>query len=193
MDKYAPGNHPGSVLKELRRRGNVELVEPDIIRFKTLTTRTSGATEANVAVASRRMKRLGETLFQNILDTQQSQTVCRNKTHPPDGPKRLRSFGRCSSVAQRRFFKPSKVNFARGAPRAFARIPRRSGSACFPGMKINDRGINRHDGATGLLPSLRRALTRSMTARCTTHSQDCSAARSKNAALSTPRKMLPRV
>ena len=27
VDKYAPGNHPGSVLKELRRRGNVDLLE----------------------------------------------------------------------------------------------------------------------------------------------------------------------
>jgi hypothetical protein len=79
VDKYAPGNHPGSVLKELRRRGNVELVEPDIIRFKTLTTRTSGATEANVAQAAKRMKRLGETLFQNILDTQQSRLYAETK------------------------------------------------------------------------------------------------------------------
>src|SRR6202166_4643324 len=68
VDKYAPGNHPGSVLKELRRRGNVALLGDDIVRFKTLTTRTGGATEANVAQAAKRMKRLGETLFQNILD-----------------------------------------------------------------------------------------------------------------------------
>ena len=80
VDKYAPGNHPGSVLKELRRRGNVELVEPDIIRFKTLSTRTRGATETNVAQAARRMKRLGETLCQNILDTQQSRLYAETKT-----------------------------------------------------------------------------------------------------------------
>jgi Family of unknown function (DUF6502) len=80
VDKYAPGNHPGSVLKELRRRGNVELVEPDIIRFKTLATRSSGATETNVAHAAKRMKRLGETLFQNILDAQQSRLYAETKT-----------------------------------------------------------------------------------------------------------------
>ena len=34
VDKYAPGNHPGSVLKELRRRGNVELLEDAIVRLR---------------------------------------------------------------------------------------------------------------------------------------------------------------
>src|SRR5208282_2992133 len=43
VDKYAPGNHPGSVLKELRRRGNVEVLDDDIIRFKSSTTRAIGA------------------------------------------------------------------------------------------------------------------------------------------------------
>ena len=71
VDKCAPGHHPGTVLKELRRRGNVELLEEDIIRFKSATTRASGATAANVAQAAKRMKRLGETLFQNILNPQQ--------------------------------------------------------------------------------------------------------------------------
>jgi hypothetical protein len=79
VDKYAPGNHPGSVLKELKRRGNVELVDPDIIRFKTASTRTSGATETNVAQAAKRMKRLGETLFQNILDAQQPRLYSETK------------------------------------------------------------------------------------------------------------------
>jgi hypothetical protein len=69
VDKYAPGNHPGSVLKELRRRGNVELLDDEIIRFKSTTTRASGLTKANVAQAAGRIKRLGDTLFQNILDT----------------------------------------------------------------------------------------------------------------------------
>ena len=80
VDKYAPGNHPGSVLKELRRRGHVDLVEPDIIRFKSLSTRSSGATHANVAQAAKRVKRLGETLFQNILDTQQARLYAESKT-----------------------------------------------------------------------------------------------------------------
>jgi hypothetical protein len=80
VDKFAPGNHPGSVLKELKRRGNVELVEPDIIRFKTLTVRATGATVGNVAQAAKRMKRLGETLFQNILDAEQSRLYAETKS-----------------------------------------------------------------------------------------------------------------
>jgi hypothetical protein len=80
VDKYAPGNHPGSVLKELKRRGNVELIDPDIIRFKSLSTRTSGATEANVAQAAKRLKRLGETLFQNILETHQARVYLETKS-----------------------------------------------------------------------------------------------------------------
>jgi hypothetical protein len=72
VDKYAPGNHPGSVLKELRRRGHVEVVDDLIVRFKRLTTRSSGVKPPNVADAARRMKRLGDTLFHNIIDPEQS-------------------------------------------------------------------------------------------------------------------------
>jgi hypothetical protein len=68
VDKYAPGNHPGSVLKELRRRGNVDLLDDDIVRFKGTTTRSSGLTKSNVAGAARRIKRLGDTLVHNIVN-----------------------------------------------------------------------------------------------------------------------------
>jgi Family of unknown function (DUF6502) len=80
VDKYAPGNHPGSVLKELRRRGNVELLDDEIIRFKSATTRSLGVTKANVAQAATRMKRLGDTLVQNILDTTPSRLYLETKT-----------------------------------------------------------------------------------------------------------------
>jgi hypothetical protein len=80
VDKYAPGNHPGSVLKELRRRGNVELLDDEIIRFKSSTTRASGLTKANVAQAASRIKRLGDTLFQNILDTAHPRLYAETKT-----------------------------------------------------------------------------------------------------------------
>jgi hypothetical protein len=80
VDKYAPGNHPGSVLKELKRRGNVEWVEPDIIRFKTLSVRATGATETNVTQAARRLRRLGDTLFQNILDADSSRLYAETKS-----------------------------------------------------------------------------------------------------------------
>jgi hypothetical protein len=70
VDKYAPGTHPGSVLKELRRRGNVDLLEDGIVRFKGTTTRSSGLTKSNVAGVARRIKRLGDTLVHNIVNDQ---------------------------------------------------------------------------------------------------------------------------
>src|ERR1700686_2157620 len=71
VDKYAPGNHPGSVLKELRRRGNVELLKGNILRFKSANTQAKGVTPATVSKAALRMNRLGKTLFQKILDPEQ--------------------------------------------------------------------------------------------------------------------------
>src|SRR5271167_834515 len=79
VDKYAPGNHPGSVLKELRRRGNVDLLN-DIVRFKGTTTRSSGLTKSNVASVARRIKRLGDTLVHNIVSAQQSRLYAETKT-----------------------------------------------------------------------------------------------------------------
>jgi hypothetical protein len=80
VDRYAPGNHPGSVLKELRRRGNVDLLEDDIVRFKGTTTRSSGLTKSNVAEAARRIRRLGDTLVHNIVNTDQSRLYAETKT-----------------------------------------------------------------------------------------------------------------
>ena len=68
VDKYAPGNHPGTVLKELRRRGNVELVDGEVVRFKSANTQARGMTPTTVSKAALRMNRLGNTLFQKILD-----------------------------------------------------------------------------------------------------------------------------
>ncbi len=79
VDKYAPGNHPGSLLKELRRRGNVDLLEDGIVRFKGTTTRSSGLTKSNVARAAQRLKRLGDTLVQNIVKTEQARLYAETK------------------------------------------------------------------------------------------------------------------
>jgi hypothetical protein len=68
VDKYAPGNHPGTVLRELKRRGNVELVDGEVVRFKSANTQARGMTPATVSKAALRMNRLGNTLFQKILD-----------------------------------------------------------------------------------------------------------------------------
>lgn len=69
VDKYAPGVFPGTVLKELRRRRTVDVIDEGIVRFKSPTTRAVGLTKANVAGAARRMKQLGNTLFQSIVDS----------------------------------------------------------------------------------------------------------------------------
>jgi Family of unknown function (DUF6502) len=79
VDKYAPGNHPGSVLKELRRRGNVDVLQDGIVRFKSTTTRSRGLTKSNVALAARRIKRLGDTLVQNIVSAEQSRLYAETK------------------------------------------------------------------------------------------------------------------
>jgi hypothetical protein len=80
VEKYAPGNHPGSVLKELRRRGNVDLLGDDIVRFKGTTTRSSGLTKSNVAGAAHRMKRLGDTLVHNIVNADHARLYAETKT-----------------------------------------------------------------------------------------------------------------
>jgi hypothetical protein len=80
VEKYAPGNHPGTVLKELRRRGNVELVGDDIVRFMGTTTRSAGLTQSNVAGAARRMKRLGDTLIHNLVNTDELRVYAETKT-----------------------------------------------------------------------------------------------------------------
>jgi hypothetical protein len=80
VDKYAPGNHPGSVLKELRRRGNVDLLEDEIVRFKGTTTRSSGLTKSNVAGVARQIKRLGDTLVHNIVNAEKSRLYTETKT-----------------------------------------------------------------------------------------------------------------
>ena len=79
VDKYAPGNHPGSVLKELRRRGNVELLEDAIVRLKATMTRPSGLTKTNAAAAARRIKRLGDTLIHNVVNAEQSRLYAETK------------------------------------------------------------------------------------------------------------------
>jgi hypothetical protein len=66
--KYLPGTASGSVLKELRRRSLVQLLPDEIIRFRSLTTRTVGLNATNVALAAKRLQLLGSTVLHNIRD-----------------------------------------------------------------------------------------------------------------------------
>ena len=72
VDRYAAGTHPPTVLKELQRRGNVDVMDGEIVRFRSSTALRRGATEANVAHAAKRVKRLGNTLFNGLLDPEHS-------------------------------------------------------------------------------------------------------------------------
>jgi hypothetical protein len=47
-----PGQPSRECVEGAAAPGQVELLEPDIVRFKSLSTRTSGATETNVAQAA---------------------------------------------------------------------------------------------------------------------------------------------
>jgi hypothetical protein len=78
--KYAPGVHPGTVLKELQRRGNVDVLNEGIIRYRSSMTRPRGATVANVAHAAKRVKRLGDTLFQRLLNPTHGHLSVETKT-----------------------------------------------------------------------------------------------------------------
>jgi hypothetical protein len=67
--KYLPGiNQLGSVLKELRRRGLVQVLPNEIIRFRGVTASPIGLNAKNVAYAAERLQRLGSTVLHNIRD-----------------------------------------------------------------------------------------------------------------------------
>lgn len=66
--KYAPSVHAGATLKEMTRRGLVQVVDGEIVRYRRSTARLSGLTPAAIAEASRRVKHLGETLYKGLVD-----------------------------------------------------------------------------------------------------------------------------
>jgi hypothetical protein len=72
VEKYAPSSFPRTLLKELQRHGNAELLEGNMVRYRSANTRPRGATEANLARAAKRVKRLGDTLFRNLLKPEQA-------------------------------------------------------------------------------------------------------------------------
>jgi hypothetical protein len=80
VDKYAAGNHPTTVLRELQRRGNVDLLDGDIVLYRSSATRPRGATESNVAAAALRVRRLGNSLFGALLEPDQSVLNAETKT-----------------------------------------------------------------------------------------------------------------
>jgi len=66
VDKAIPGSLPRTVLKELRRRGLVQLLPDEIIRYrKTSALPTELSTQA-LAFAAEQMRLLGNTLMQSM-------------------------------------------------------------------------------------------------------------------------------
>lgn len=66
--KYASSTHPGTLMKEMSRTGQLQIIEGEIVRFKRAKTRRGGLTPAAIADASRKVKRLGATLYQSLQD-----------------------------------------------------------------------------------------------------------------------------
>lgn len=66
--KYAPSTHPGTLLKQMTRRGQVDILEDEIVRFRRSTERQGGLTPAAIAAATKHVKQLAETLFANLGD-----------------------------------------------------------------------------------------------------------------------------
>ena len=68
VDKYAPSTHQGALLKELVRRGQVEVLEGDLVRFKRASARKAGLSAVALHDASKRLGRIGQTLYQTLQD-----------------------------------------------------------------------------------------------------------------------------
>jgi len=66
--KHAPATPWGTLLKELTRRGHVQVLNGEIVRFKRATVQRGGMTPAAVADASQKVKRLADNLFQGLQD-----------------------------------------------------------------------------------------------------------------------------
>jgi hypothetical protein len=64
--KYLPGARPASVLKDLTRRGFVQMLPDEIVRFRSLNPSKEGITPETIAEAATRIRRLGSTLLLNL-------------------------------------------------------------------------------------------------------------------------------
>jgi hypothetical protein len=69
VSKYAPSTHAGTLLKEMTRREQVQVIDGEIVRYRRATTRLGGLSPQAIAEASKRVKKLGQTLFENLSDS----------------------------------------------------------------------------------------------------------------------------
>jgi hypothetical protein len=75
VDKALPGKLPKTVMKELRRRGLVQLLPDEIVRYRKTTSLPTELNTAALAHAAEQMRLLGNTLLQAMRDP--------NDTTPP--------------------------------------------------------------------------------------------------------------
>ena len=68
VDKALPGKLPKTVLKELRRRGLVQLLPDEIVRYRKTTALPTELSTAALAYAAEQMRLLGNTLLQSMRD-----------------------------------------------------------------------------------------------------------------------------
>jgi Family of unknown function (DUF6502) len=68
VEKALPGKLPRTVLKELRRRGLVQLLPDEIVRYRKTTALPTELNTAALAYAAEQIRLLGNTLVQSMRD-----------------------------------------------------------------------------------------------------------------------------
>ncbi len=68
VDKALPGKLPKTVLKELRRRGLVQLLPDEIVRYRKTTALPTELSTTALSFAAEQMRLLGNTLVQSMRD-----------------------------------------------------------------------------------------------------------------------------
>ena len=68
VEKALPGKLPKTVLKELRRRGLVQLLPDEIVRYRKTTALPTELTTTALSYAAEQMRLLGNTLLQSMRD-----------------------------------------------------------------------------------------------------------------------------
>jgi hypothetical protein len=68
VEKALPGKLPKTVLKELRRRGLVQLLPDEIVRYRKTTALPTELSATALAYAAEQMRLLGDTLLQSMRD-----------------------------------------------------------------------------------------------------------------------------
>jgi hypothetical protein len=80
VKKYAPKTPFGTLLKELTRRGHVQVLEGEIVRFKRATAKRGGMTPSAIAEASGKVKKLADNLYQALGDGEPKQVYEESET-----------------------------------------------------------------------------------------------------------------